>query len=97
MATNEYRQGDVYLRRIDAVPSGAQKKDNVLAYGEATGHKHQVQDGDVLIKDGRQFVIARQKTKLVHEEHEEIELPQGIYEVLHQREFSPQENRRVSD
>ncbi len=83
--------------RIEKLPEGAKKKDNVVAYGEVTGHKHQIADGEVLIKDGTQYVIARQKTKVVHEEHKEIPLPKGVYQVRNQREYSPLENRRVMD
>jgi hypothetical protein len=41
------RQGDVKIKMISALPEGEKKdaKDNsiaILAYGEVTGHKHQV-------------------------------------------------------
>lgn len=41
----QYRHGDVFLNRIDAIPDGAKPvpSDNgrtILAYGEVTGHAH---------------------------------------------------------
>lgn len=37
-----YQQGDVIIRKIKALPKGAEKsKSKVLQFGEVTGHKHQ--------------------------------------------------------
>ena len=39
---NYYQQGDVILRKIDALPEGLNKQDSkVLQHGETTGHMHQ--------------------------------------------------------
>jgi hypothetical protein len=39
-----YRQGDVYFRRVDALPEGkrTKRKDGAVAYGEVTGHSHRL-------------------------------------------------------
>jgi len=97
MANQEFRQGDVLLVRIAEVPEGASRKDNILALGEATGHHHMLEGGEVLIKDGTQYVVARQQTRVVHQEHSQIQIPKGNYKVVLQHEYSPQENRRVMD
>ena len=97
MNNETYRQGDVLITRIEAVPEGAEKKDNVLAYGEATGHHHTAEGAEIFIKAGKQYMVVRQKAVVKHQEHQQIELPEGIYEVGIQREYSPQENRRVMD
>lgn len=97
MNNETYRQGDVLIKRIDAVPEGAQPKDAILAYGEATGHNHLAEGAEVLIKDGKQYMVVRQKAIVKHQEHEQIELPAGIYEIGIQREYNVQENRRVMD
>lgn len=39
----------------------------------------------------------KQPTKITHEEHKTIELPQGIYEAYVQREYDPIEERKVVD
>lgn len=44
-----WRQGDVGLIKVANIPATAKevKHDGVLAYGEVTGHKHQLTDGKV--------------------------------------------------
>lgn len=46
----QYRQGDVYLFRVDALPAADKVKpvgkNHVLAYGEATGHCHAINKDD---------------------------------------------------
>jgi hypothetical protein len=91
------RQGDVFLKSINKLPENAQPKDNILARGEATGHKHQIVNGKVFSANNQQYVMAEQKTKLVHEEHNELDIPEGVYEVRIQREYNPRENRQVMD
>lgn len=50
----EARQGDVYLRRIDALPEGLAPSPRdeigriVLAYGESSGHAHAIRDPHVM-------------------------------------------------
>jgi hypothetical protein len=97
MTNKPYRQGDVYLIPIGILPEGATKKDGVLIRGETTGHSHRIEGGDVYIKDGTQYVVAMQKTRLVHEEHKEHQLKKGVYEVRQKREYAPLSNRKVSD
>jgi hypothetical protein len=93
----QLRQGDVFLRKIDKIPENAKEKDNILAQGETTGHKHKIINGKVFSANNQQYVLAEQKTELAHEEHGEIEIPEGSYEVKIQREYNPIENRQVMD
>jgi len=50
----EARQGDVYLRRIEALPAGLSPHTRdeigriVLAYGESSGHAHAIRDPHVM-------------------------------------------------
>ena len=103
-----YRQGDVCLVPVAEVPKGAKivARDRgriVLAYGEVTGHAHAVLDRQAELfmapdVDARFLrVMAASGVELVHEEHATIPLPRGIYEVRTQREYSPEEIRRVAD
>ena len=95
-----YRQGDVMLVRISQLPdSGLKEKDNILARGEVTGHHHELV-GDVKTytnSSGQQMVQVKKKAKLTHQEHGQIQIPKGSYEVRIQREYSPQANRQVMD
>ena len=98
-----WRHGDVLIDEIEALPEGAVKRPNlVLAYGEITGHSHRIEDAATaeLWESGEGLlflkVIASQTT-IIHEEHNPITLPQGIYRVWYQREYTPQAIRRVID
>lgn len=103
-----YRQGDVLLRRVKAIPAEAKAnpRDNgqvILAYGEVTGHAHRIADPDatgaVLLSVGESATFLRltKGAELVHQEHATIDLPAGAYEVVRQREYTPEEIRRVAD
>jgi len=100
-----YRQGDVLLKRIDAIPVDAklteQKERIVLAYGEVTGHAHAIHDldnVDVFVKgDGTMYLAVKEPADLNHEEHATVTLAPGNYERVIQREYSPEEIRNVAD
>ncbi len=95
------RQGDILLVRTDKIQGnlvGTGKR--TLAYGEVTGHSH-VLDGDVKYYDnGNGLLIAQVHGDaiLTHEEHSTINVPEGDYLVIRQREFDVAEGiRKVSD
>lgn len=119
-----YRQGDVLIRRVNALPDDDQLKLRapeagrlVLAHGEATGHAHAIavdpapwaEEPDITqadvaavttlfeARDGRLYLKAQKAVDVVHEEHDTITLEPGVYEVSRQREYSPEEIRRVAD
>jgi hypothetical protein len=102
-----YRQGDVLLRKsrkslADAKPVARDRGRIVLAYGEVTGHAHAIDDALAELfeeKDGQLYlrVDAGAGVDLVHEEHETITVPPGIYRVTRQREYSPEAIRQVAD
>lgn len=99
-----YRQGDVLLVPA-ALPADARKVERngeriVLALGEATGHAHAIATPGVqLYERGKErFIsVAVATAVLAHEEHGAIEVPAGTYRVLTQREYAPEEIRRVQD
>ncbi len=49
------------------------------------------------IEDNVVFLRCRNPVSLRHEEHNPISLPAGLYRVIRQREYSPEEIRRVAD
>jgi len=75
----------------------------ILAFGEATGHKHQVNMADMVKEAGvtlhmprfrtagedipDAFEVHNETVTLCHEEHNEIEIPPGKYVVRIVREF----------
>ena len=91
-----YRQGDVLLQRIERLPENAlpvEWKDRVvLAYGEVTGHAHAIstQYAKMYTWKGDRLLEIKPGAKLVHEEHSTINLPEGVYKVIQQREYVPE-------
>lgn len=96
----QYRQGDVYMIKVDSLPKGMKlKKDNVLVYGETTGHAHRLNTTALSVYESGDdmFVDLDKPTELTHEEHKTIQVDKGLWKVVRQREYSPAENRRVLD
>jgi len=88
----------------EAVSYNTQSHNNpVLAFGEVTGHKHQIHMKDMLDKAEvtlhmgynreagidvpEAFEVCEETVVLTHEEHKPIELPPGKYIVKIVREF----------
>lgn len=101
-----YRQGDVVIRslekmlNVDLTP----KADSVLAEGAATGHRHRITKGQVELQVNALMglmilKVLSDEATIGHDEHDDIILPTGIYEVKTQREFDwwNEEVRRVCD
>lgn len=98
-----YRQGDVLLIQVTTLPSSAVPEAPeprvVLAYGEVTGHAHALEPALATlyaVNDDR-YLVTKPGATLRHEEHAEIPLEPGVYKVVRQVEYTPQEIRRVSD
>ena len=98
MAT-QYRQGDVLFTKIEALPKKlTRRKSNVVVEGESTGHAHRLVSGRIL-EDAKGFLFLEvlRNTQVVHEEHNAIDLEPGYYQVIRQREYSPEAIRLVLD
>jgi hypothetical protein len=106
----QYRQGDVFIERIDKLPAKLTAHARVggrvvLAHGVVTGHDHALAGKNVKAyvaakdaKEGELFLeISGKSAALTHDEHSTITLPAGTYKVSRQREYSPEEIRRVQD
>jgi hypothetical protein len=91
-----YRQGDVLLQKVDAMPEGVVPMtwDSriVLAYGEVTGHAHAISTlhATMFTRQGERYLDVKPGAQLVHEEHATIAIPEGFYKVVQQREYVPQ-------
>jgi hypothetical protein len=90
-----FRQGDVLLVAVEAIPAGARPEHRtgriVLAEGEATGHAHAIDEPDAqaFTHDGQRYLLTRSIAQLVHEEHAPIEVPEGSWRIVIQREYEP--------
>jgi hypothetical protein len=88
-----YRQGDVSILTAVQVPTAAKRVagEPILARGEMTGHTHRITEGKVRLYQlatGLMYLrVLSEFAKLYHEEHEDIILPKGNYEIRCQREF----------
>ena len=95
----QFRQGDLLIEKINRLPPKTKRaKDKIIAYGEVTGHKH-VAEGNCAVLDAGTEKIAKAggNWRLVHDEHNTILLPDGIYSISRQQEYSPEEIRVVAD
>lgn len=97
-----YRQGDVLVAPTEhEIPEGTKVEDRcILAYGEKTGHCHQIETGAHLFVevDGVRYLdVFDDEATITHEEHGAITLPRGRYTVTIQREYTPDEVRQVVD
>ena len=101
----QFRQGDVLLTKISFLPEGLKKKEYekkiILAIGEATGHHHSVEVTETtesfVDEAGILYLKFDEQTILEHQEHAPITLPEGIYIVTTQIEYTPTEIRNVKD
>ena len=101
----QYRQGDVLLKKIKSIPVSSARLSGqeriVLAYGEATGHTHVIGDVENVAvfvgKEGQLYLEVLSQVALEHEEHGTIQIPVGTYERIIQKEYSPEAIRNVRD
>ncbi len=106
-------QGDVFFERVDSMPENlpevpAKAGRIILALGEVTGHAHAispvagVMPAKLYDAGFEKFLKVTLTCKLEHEEHAPITFNPGIYKIPYfnggtQREYHPQEIRRVAD
>ena len=93
---NQGRQGDTFYIKQTSIPKEYNKQslDNIIAVGEASGHKHRLVNGRLMRSEQTLeplvvgFIETTKESKIVHDEHPEIKLDDNsIYKVKRQREF----------
>ena len=93
------RQGDVLiLPSISA--TGTKLNHLTLAEGEVTGHRHRISAGEAELfeRDGILYLkVLSPSAILTHEEHAQVNIPQGNWEIRIQREYMPEGWRYVAD
>jgi len=97
-----YRHGDVLIQSVRSLPADVKKQRRVvLAEGEITGHSHRIKEsGAAILFRSQQRLYLRVEAPIatvVHEEHDPIELPKGLYRVWRQREYTPERIITVRD
>ena len=99
------RQGDLLFVRLTEITEKARENPDgrVLARGEATGHSHAIAEADLahceVFLDGADRLIVRAKAdvNVIHQEHDQVALESGTWEVRRQREYEPAGWRHVRD
>ena len=99
---NIYRHGDLCIKQVKRLPEGLkEKKSNVLAVGETTGHAHVLQGERFKMyeKDNVLYLSVQEVTPLTHEEHKRIDIAPGEYIIQTEKEYNPfdDEINKVSD
>lgn len=101
-----YRHGDVVIKEVEKLPKELiRKSDNIVAYGEATGHNHKLAELELgtlevyQAKDGKIYFNATQPVTISHEEHKTITIEPGSFEIEIERERDPflEEIKQVID
>ncbi len=109
--TMQARQGDIFFKTVskDNLPSKLKKKtDNILAYGEVTGHSHKIMSPSIsemesfVDEKGDIYVLSpNEDIRIGHDEHDVITLPKNEWIcVSRQREYDPlavEKERKVAD
>ena len=116
MEYQKYQQGDVVMLKVDddyfkentrggdgvVEYHGKQPTHAIMAFGEVTGHTHQVNMANMLKEAGvtlhmgyrgkagedvpQGFVVQNETVTITHEEHDPVKLPPGYYMVRIVRE-----------
>lgn len=106
-AGDVFRQGDIYIEKLERVPAGAvriEKPEAQLAPGTTQGSRHVLDslEGVTMSRlatpnalDGPILDLATERT-ITHPEHGNVILPPGCYRITYQRAFAD-ELRRVAD
>lgn len=79
-----YQQGDVLVKKVNKIPAGMKLDHVTLAKGEATGHHHTITQGKAeIIEVGEKWYlrVLSEEAILTHQEHKEITIPKGEYEI----------------
>jgi len=101
-----YRQGDILIvqQKSTKIPKTAKavKREGgriVLAWGEQTHHAHAIPSREATLYQagGVRLLRARRQVSLRHEEHGAIEIAPGVWRIVRQMEYAPEELRTVAD
>src|SRR3990172_4777523 len=87
---HNFQQGDVLLRGVARVHGTKREGRAVVAYGEVTGHCHEVLGEGIEVfeaPDGTLSISAPSGGTIIHEEHKSITLPPGNYQIGIVREY----------
>lgn len=94
--TVAYRHGDLIITKVAKV-IGSRVDHLILAFGEATKHKHEITEGKAELFEANGVLylkVESEEAELTHPEHNPIRIKKGAYLIEHQREYAPNESHR---
>jgi len=103
-----YRHGDILLKKVSVAPKAAREvvrgQRYVVAEGEVTGHFHELTCPEatgirVLEHEMRRYLELSDTCQLRHQEHHELRIEPGVYEIVTEREwdYADEEMKKVVD
>lgn len=105
MKKENYRHGDVILKKVENLPDGAieiPSEDRiVLAKGESTGHWHGFHDPSVgklfKFEDKTYLKITKKEAKIDHEDHGPDIVRPDLFKIIIQKEWKETGWEKVID
>jgi hypothetical protein len=94
-----WQTGDYLYFKTASIPSKRKKRSSgVIIKSPVTGHAHVVVGGSLLVTEDKRMFIKGPAT-LKHEEHKDLSLPKGYFEVKQVQEYDHllEESRAVID
>ncbi len=96
MKTKCYRHGEILLKKISKLPKGLKVSDSKCIMQGSHSNSHTINNGKLyFVKEGTYvfgYLVAKD-TSLLHPEHSpkvgQAKLPNGIYQLLKQQEYTP--------
>jgi len=89
------RHGDILFREVTDIPKNARNiKSDIVAMGEKTGHHHKLVGAFQMYESTEngqavKYIDISQQTRLTHQEHNTLDIPQGKYVIVNEREYDP--------
>jgi acyl CoA:acetate/3-ketoacid CoA transferase len=95
---NYFQTGDLlYIETTELPKKLTAIKSGVILHSDTTGHSHVVHNAKLFKNtDGKMFIQVPKLAKLTHEEHKDLKLPKGNYEIRIVQEFDHAENEARS-
>ena len=92
-----YRHGEVALLKVKALPKGLEESKSKVIMVGSHGNSHSIDKGKLYFKKESDFIfgyLAAKDTNLLHPEHGDkhglAPIPDGVYQLIKQQEYTPE-------
>lgn len=107
MKTKAFRHGEIGLLPVKKLPKGLKASESKCLMQGSHGNSHSIDNGKLYFVKENDFVfgyLVAKNTDLLHAEHgkgpgaiKKAKLPDGIYQLIKQQEFTPEGLIPVAD